>query len=145
MFWKKRKCPIEQDILDFATNRRHYGTTNTQVVYIRQFVKTIGVQKFEDIHETDIDSYLDSIKNTIVRESERIQIAQSLFLFLRFKKIHLLQTATKQGRGRPENTQRNYAIVALRQLQYTYDEIARKYKLNKRTVYDIVKRIENKE
>lgn len=143
MFWKRRKSPIEKDIAEFGEMRKMYITTHAHVEHIRTFMKVTGINKYEDITEQDIDGYLSAIHSSVHRESERIEIAQALFLFLRFKKLQLLNNQPKRGRGRPEKKERNYAIMALRQLKYTYAEIAKEKTLSKNTIYKIVQRLEN--
>lgn len=144
MLWIKRDCPIEREIVDFGKSRRHYTTTQNHLYYLRTFIKVTGIREYEQLQESDIESYLHSINTSVVRESERIGIAQALFLFLRFKKLKTIRGQEKRGRGRPEKEQRNFEIFVLRQKKYTYDEIARQHRLNKSTVYEIIKRLENK-
>lgn len=145
MFWIRRKKPIEQDVIEFGKSRKSYLTTKNHIDHLLRFIKINNINTYEEIDEEQIQTYMLSIKTSVTRESERIQIAQALFLFLRYKKLQLINLKEKRKPGRPEKQERNYAILALRQLKYTYDEIAKHHRLNKRTVYDIVKRIENKE
>lgn len=139
MFWIRRKNPLHKDIEAFALSRQQYFSTTNQVKYLYDFVNTTGIQKYEDITEEDIYTYCRSLDIIIVRPSERVQIVQALFLFMRYKKV-TLGRMNKRGRGRPQKIKRNEDIIALRQQKFTYDDIATHYKLNKRTVYDIVNR-----
>ncbi len=144
MLWTKRNCPIERDIAEFGISRRHYFTTQNHLNYLRTFIKVTGITHYEDLNEADIESYIRSINSSVTRESERIGIAQALFLFLRYKKLKSIRGEEKRSRGRPEKQNRNFEIFVLRQKKYTYEEIAREHRLNKSTVYNIVKRLEDK-
>jgi hypothetical protein len=144
MFWIKRKSPIQEDIKSFAISRKQYLTTNEQVSHISLFIKTLGVTKYEEISDIDIESYLNSISTSVSRESVRIQITQSIFLFVRFMKNNDINVIKYEHRGQPEKTNRNREILNLRKRNYTYKEIGKEYNINKSTAHNIVKRLNNK-
>jgi IS30 family transposase len=145
MIWIKRKSPIQKEVAEFAISRRRYLTTQNHVRYLLDFIKVVGIDKYEDLNELDIESYLNSVNQSVSRESERLQIGQALFLFLKFKKLQGAETFEKRGRGRPEKISRNEGMFLLRQKKYSYEEIAREYNLHKTTVFNIVKRLKDKD
>ncbi len=140
MFWIRKEVPIYEDVKRFENARVRFTTTKSQVRHIMQFIRITGVTRFEDITEDLILAYSQSAKYSLNRESEQLEVNHSLLLFMRQKRLEERFLLKRDRRGRPAKELRNAEMILLRAKNYTYDDIAARYKMNKKTVYEIINR-----
>jgi hypothetical protein len=147
-FFNKKKVvesPLIQEIDRYLLTRSSFSTRNSHQEWLYKFANAIGVNAPQEVLESDFDMFLEQIKDGNFRPSEKMVATSALNLF----RVYLRrQNNPKRHVGRPAKVERNTEMLQLRFANpnhWTYDRLAQRYHLSKTSVFEIIKREEEKE
>lgn len=136
------KSLLVQEIDRYLLSRSTFITRNNHRDALYKFAEYVGYDTPQELAEHDFESYFNALPDMYRADYQRAIARTAIELFRNYWRR---QIVPRRRNGRPAKLERNaemYEVRLSNPSYWTYERLGERYKMNKRAVWEIIKREE---